>query len=77
MLNYFQQTFPVINNKVLFCSAFDAKINGNLTGLNGEVLSSDSESSGENDDQRKFNNGQLTLKETNNLITKCLTANYE
>ena len=39
-----------INNKIIFCSSFDNKVNGNLIGLQGEVLSSESESEGENNE---------------------------
>ena len=33
-----------MNNKIVFCSAFDTNINGNLVGLPGVVLSSEAES---------------------------------
>ena len=47
---FMTQNIGEINNKIIFCNSFDAKVNGNLTGLIGEVISSESESEGENNE---------------------------
>ena len=55
---YMQSTnnnsISIANNKIIFGSAMDNSINGNLVGLPGEILSSESDSDEEHQEKRRF-----------------------